>query len=59
MSFALFWQRAVFLKNITILMNHIAGQPVNYLEFQLLNQQGNIVFCSKEDEDQCKRLFDN
>lgn len=59
MSFALYWQRASFLKNISVLMNHIAGQCLNYLEFQLLMQQGNIFFYSEEDQNRCKRLFDN
>jgi hypothetical protein len=38
-------------------MNHIAGQAVNYLEFQLLFQQANLTFSTKNDEIRCKQLF--
>jgi hypothetical protein len=57
MSIVLNWQRAAFQKDIRILLNHIAGSALNFLEFQLLIQQGNILFYSKDDESRCRLLF--
>lgn len=51
------WQKLAFQKNLRILLSHIAGSALNFLEFQLLAQQANILFCSKEDEARCRRLF--
>lgn len=57
MSLVLNWQRLAFTKDLRLLLNHIAGHAVNYLEFQLLVQQANISFFSKNDELRCRLLF--
>jgi hypothetical protein len=51
------WQRAAFQQELRVLLAHIAGEALNFLEFQLLVQQGNILFCSREDEQRCQHLF--
>ena len=57
MSLVLNWQKFAFIKDLRLLLNHIAGHAVNYLEFQLLVQQANIIFFSKNDELRCRLLF--
>ena len=51
------WQRSNFQQQLRTLLNHIAGEALNFLEFQLLVQQGSIIFCSLEDEARCRMLF--
>lgn len=57
MSMMVRWQRGAFQKSLRVLLSHIAGSALNFLEFQLVIQQGSIIFWSGEDEERCRELF--
>lgn len=43
------WQCICFIKELQVLLNHIGGENINFLEFRLLTDQFHMSFINLEE----------